>query len=298
MKRFLHRPIVVSSATATICIMIAGAARVAPAQQPAACGEACTLVVVSPSAVFGTSSDTALPRTIGWFFVPHLPALDAATGPARLEYHRAQRLYRRASIVAVVGVPAILGVLYFSWTDPEKRPWGWKAENQLVALAIGAELIDIPMQARAAEHLSRAAWLYSRPAAPAPPRADGCTYDRCALRFRYRAWSSHLVQGLDGPPVAESRELFAYAGDSARAHYGRYLELHRGSQWRYLFVLTALFASTAAFHSSDEEVRGVGAGLLAAGYVVGQLSLWSALRERDELQRAIWLYNNELAAGR
>jgi hypothetical protein len=197
-----------------------------------------------------------------------------------------------------VGIPAVLGVVLYASSDPEKRPWDSKAEVGLIGVAIGAELLGTPLRARAAERLSRAAWLHSRPVASLPPAADDCSYDRCALRFQYRLWSSRLVQGLEGRPVTAPGELFAQAGDSARAHYERYLRLRRGNWWSGPLLLAALVGGLAAGHSGDETVRGVGLGVLGLGYAVGHLSLGNAYREREDLEKAIWLYNRDLAVGR
>lgn len=283
----------------TLWIAIVTTAPLATAQQPAACDfDRCGLIVVSPSAVLVAPLDTGLPREIGWYFVPQVPALDAATGPASDEYRAAQRRYRGAAITSAVGIPAILGVIWYVSSDPEKRPWGAKAERAIVGLAIGAELVGAPVRARAAERLSRAAWLYSRPVVPTRRPADDCSYDRCALRFRYDAWSSRLVQGLDGRSVVAPRELFAQAGDSARAHYERHLQLRRGNRWMGTLVLTAVVGGLAAAHSHDETTRGVGWGLIGVGYAAGHLSLGSAYQEKEELQTAIWLYNRDLAVRR
>ena len=284
---------------AMLWIAMVGGARMATAQDPAACGfDRCGLIMVSPSVLLEAPADSGPPREIRWYFVPHVPALDAATGPAFDEYRAAQRLYRGAAVTSVAGIPAILGVIWYVSSDPEKRPWGAKAERAVIGVAIGAEVLGNPLRAHAAERLSRAAWLYSRPVAPSPRSADGCSYDRCALRYRYRPWSSRLAQGLEGRPVAAPREVFAQAGDSARAHYERYLQLRRGNRWTLPLVLTTLIGGLAAGHSSDETTRGVGVGLLAVGYAVGHLSLGSAYREYEELRTAIWLYNRDLAVGR
>jgi hypothetical protein len=42
----------------------------------------------------------------------------------------------------------------------------------------------------------------------------------------------------------------------------------------------------------------VGLALLGIGYAAGHLSLGSAYGEHEELERAIWLYNRDLAAAR
>ena len=281
---------------AMLWIATVGGAGMATAQQPAACGfDRCGLIVVSPNALLAAPFDTGPPRAITWYFVPHVPELDAATGPAFDEYRAAQRRYHGAAITSAVGIPAVLGVLLFASSDPDKRPWGSKVEGGVIGLAIGAELLGAPLRARAAERLSRAAWLYSRPVVPPPRSANGCSYDACALRFRYRPWSASLVQGLEGRPVTAPRELFAQAGDSARVHYKRYVQLSRGNRWIGPLLLTALVGGLAAGHSRDETVRGVGLGLLGLGYAAGHLSLGSAYREYEELQTAIWLYNRDLA---
>lgn len=285
--------------TAMLGFAMLGVARMAPAQQPAPCDfDRCGLIVVSPSAVLAAPLDTAAPRTITWYFVPHIPELAAATGPAVREYRTAQRLYRVAVVPSAVGIPALLGVVLYTSSDTGKRPWGAKTESAVLGVVLGAELVGAPIRARAAERLSRAAWLYSRPVTQPSRPADGCSYDRCALRFRYRAWSSRLVQGLEGRPVTSPRELFAQAGDSARAHYEQYVQLHRGSRWRDALLLTAVFGGFGALHSRDETARGVGIGLIFLGYAVGHLSLGSEFRERAELEKAIWLYNRDVAAGR
>jgi hypothetical protein len=284
---------------ATLWIAMVAGARMATAQQPAACNfDRCGLIVVSPTTLLEAPIDTGPPRAITWYFVPHVPALDAATGPALDEYRAARRRYRGAAITSAVGIPAVLGVVLYASSDPAKRPWDSKIETGIVGVAIGAELLGTPLRARAAERLSRAAWLYSRPVASPPRPADDCSYDRCALRFQYRPWSSRLVQGLEGRPVTAPGELFEQAGDSARAHYERYLRLRRGNWWTGPLLLAALVGGLAAGHSGDETVRGVGFGLLGLGYAAGHLSLGSAYRQREELQKAIWLYNRDLAAVR
>lgn len=280
-------------------IAMLGIARIAAAQQPAACGfERCGLIVVGPSAVLAAPIDSGDPRSITWYFVPYIPELDVATGSPSREYHAARRLYQMAAVPSAIGIPAVLGVVHYISTSPEERPWSSKTESAVLGVVLGAELIGGPIRARAAERLSRAAWLHSRPDVPSPSAADGCSYDRCALRYRYRYWSSRLVQGLDGRPVASPRELFAGAGDSTRAHYERYLQLKRGSRWRGPLLLTAVFGGFGAMHSSDENVRSVGLGVIFVGYALGHLSLGSEAQERAELEKAIWLYNRDLAAGR
>ena len=285
------------------CVMLGiagvGGARVATAQQPASCSfDRCGLIVVSPSAVLAAPVDGESTRTLSWYFVPHIPELEAATGPALDEYGAAKRLYRRAAIPSAVGIPAILGVILYVSSDPEERPWSSKAENGVLGVAVGAQFLGAPIQARATERLSRAAWLYSRPAAPVTRPGDGCSYDRCALRFQYGAWSSRLVQGLGGRPVTAPHELFAQAGDSARAHYERHLQLRRGLRWRGPLLLATFVGGMAAGHSRDETARSVGLGLLLVGYAAGHLTLGSALQEHEELQTAVWLYNRDLSPSR
>ena len=283
----------------TLAIVMLGIARAAAAQQPAACEfERCGLVVVSPMAVLAAPIDSGAPRSITWYFVPHIFELEGATGQALEDYRAAQRLSRAAVVPSAVGIPAILGIVLYASSDPEDRPWGWKTEASLFGLAVGAELVGGPIRARATERLSRAAWLYSRPATQPSRPADGCSYDRCALRYRYRYWSTRLIQGLDGRPVTSPGELFAQAGDSARAHYERHVQLRRGSRLRDALVLAGVLGGIGGLHSRDETARGVGIGLLVLGYAVGHMSLVSELRERAELETAIWLYNSDLAAGR
>jgi hypothetical protein len=263
--------------------------------KPTACPfDHCGVVVVSPgAAVAGTT--TGERRSISWMFVPHISALDSADDPAHLEYRRAQRLYGRSSIVQVIGMPAILGVVYYVSADPQRRPWRTSVENAMLGVSIGTTLLDAPLEARAAEHLSRAAWAYSRPAGAQLPDSSGCTYDRCALRFSYHTWSSTLVQGLEGAPVTSPRDLFTHASDSAHAHYERYLALQRDARRTGAFVLTSFVGAVAALHARDATVRGIGVGFLIAGYAVGHLSLGMVRREHEELDSAVWEYNRALA---
>jgi hypothetical protein len=262
--------------------------------QPAGCSfDRCGLLVVAPTVAVGRST-TGERRTVSWMFVPHIPELEAAGQPSQLEYRRAERLYRRSSIVEAAGIPAFLGLIYYVSVDPQKRPWRAPLERGVVGIAVSTTLLDAPIAAHAAEHLSRAAWAYSRPAGPQLPDSTGCTYDRCALRFAYSAWSSALARGLDGAPVASPRELFANAGDSVRAHYERYLALRHGARWTGAFVLTSLVCALAALHPNDPTVRGIGAGFLFAGYAVGHMSFGTVAREHQELEAAVWEYNRAL----
>ena len=266
------------------------------AAQEASCSfERCGLVVVSRNSMIGAPVDTGPPHEIMWYFVPHVPALETATGPARTEYRRARRLYNASAVVQTVGIPSFLGVFLFTLAEPDKRPWGWKAENRLLGVTVAAQLLEMSFQARGADHLSRAAWLYSRPSEPQRGDPHGCTYDKCALRYRYRTWSTRLLQGRDERTVTASDDLFSHASDSARTHYQSYLALHHDTAWLGPFVLGTFVGGMVASSSSDKRLRGVGVGLFGVGYGLGHLSLQTVGRARRELEIAVWLYNRDLA---
>ncbi|HKO19004.1 MAG TPA: hypothetical protein VJU82_08965, partial [Acidobacteriaceae bacterium] len=263
-------------------LSILAAIHVASAQVPASlktsqramCGVAHRLLLAfSPNGMLAAPPDSGCPRVTSWFFVPHVKELETAAGPAHDEYLSAQRLARATSAADVVGIPSFLGVVIFTSSDPQERPWILKVENRLLGLTVATELLTVPVGAREAEHLSRAAWLYGRPAVPQTPDSAGCTYYRCALRLHFGAWSTRLGQGLESRPVP-SRELLAHASDSARSHFERYLELHRRTRLTKPIVLAGV-AGFAALSSSDQTVRGVGLGMLGVGLVTGQLSIWT-----------------------
>jgi len=75
---------------AVLVIAMLGVTRVGEAQEPAPCTfDRCGLVVATPMTVLAAPIDTGPPRTIWWYFVPHIPELDVATGPALEEYRAA-----------------------------------------------------------------------------------------------------------------------------------------------------------------------------------------------------------------
>src|SRR5687767_8322585 len=62
---------------AVLVIAMLGVTRVGEAQEPAPCTfDRCGLVVATPMTVLAAPIDTGPPRTIWWYFVPHIPELD------------------------------------------------------------------------------------------------------------------------------------------------------------------------------------------------------------------------------
>jgi len=135
-------------------------------------------------------------------------------------------------------------------------------------------------------------------------QTSDCTYERCALRLKFRLFSTQVVQGVEAAPVARLG-LFAphiapleTSADPVQLHY-RSFRQHRNASG-VLQLLSAAAATAAAFvYSSDVHRNGgtalgillVGTGFTIAGGI-------NAQRSADELQQAIWLYNHSLATTR
>lgn len=139
-------------------------------------------------------------------------------------------------------------------------------------------------------------------ARPGRGQADGCTYDRCALRVHRGFWGPRLVRGLEGDKVAglgllaPRLTLFAERSDSA----ARYYELFRKSnnQGAALMLAGALVfvgVTVSAGPRWDQPVTtaqgvglAVGLGLLVAGGI-------RILPAHNRLSKAVWWYNRTLA---
>ncbi len=128
-----------------------------------------------------------------------------------------------------------------------------------------------------------------------------CTYDRCALRIRYRPFASQIVQGEGALPVARMG-LFSVrimpleaAGGPVQAHY----QQSRASQdlAALLGILggAALLGSTYAWTPFDESPNGTWIPLLVVGGGLMFARTLELARSRDALQQAIWHYNRGLA---
>lgn len=141
--------------------------------------------------------------------------------------------------------------------------------------------------------------------AQSPAPADGCTYDRCALRVEDRA----LVRGAYGErvvalgPFGSGPARVQWLGDSARAQARKYGVENERAQW--LGGIGALL-SVASIVIAQRDDRGwpyTSDDPLPVALVLGGSGLLLAsvpfqLRAQRALSRAVWWHNRELPSSR
>jgi hypothetical protein len=131
--------------------------------------------------------------------------------------------------------------------------------------------------------------------------AQGCTYDRCALKREGVFFSQRILAGVEGRVVA--RQGFAgFRLDSALAGSGRALaeaRVHRREAALggvLLLAGTALGAAAVIADSRDGryEFRGTTAALVLGGTALTGVGGWRAQIADRALARALWWYNRDL----
>lgn len=288
-------------ATLAAATLLAAYAPAPAAAQDAGCSyERCALITMPSGTMVQAAGDSARRRFFSWFFIPSIAPLEVARDPAHAEYRRSIDWYRASTPFNAIATIGTVGTILYVSADTGKRMWGRGAENRLLAVTVVSALVGQAISSRGAEHMSRAAWEYSRELSlPLGPRADGCTYARCALRFRSGLWSTHLVQGIDGEPITDVSAVLQRAGGDAATHYANYRQIEHGMRWVKRIVLGSLFGGTTLLlATNDKAAQGTALGMYVVGYAVGHMSLMEARLASDELQNAIWSYNSTLPRGR
>ena len=125
---------------------------------------------------------------------------------------------------------------------------------------------------------------------------SACTYSRCALRVDYGWFSTRLVRGTTGEPVARlgwfgsGVDVLLTASDSA-AYYAREYQTRR--QTDALLGLLAGALLIAGF--ADGEDMDEGGPLILAGLTLSLVSLPFTVGIRRSLDRSVWWYNRDLS---
>jgi hypothetical protein len=131
----------------------------------------------------------------------------------------------------------------------------------------------------------------------APPGCDA--YDSCALRVQYRLLGTKIVRGTDDTDVARIgfgapalQELFARS-DRASISFDQFREDHLRSSWLGLLGGIGFVGGLVAGARGNEELA---AGLSIGGTVFSVGSGIFVTRSREHLSKAVWWYNESLAA--
>jgi hypothetical protein len=137
----------------------------------------------------------------------------------------------------------------------------------------------------------------------AAAQSADCTYDRCALRLQYRLFSTRVVQGYNGAPIA-TLGLFAphiavleSSPDTVRLHY-QLFRRRRSTAAAFDLLGVAALGASAIVYQANYNNRGTATGLLVVGAGFSIVGSLYGLRSSDELERAIWFYNRSLPATR
>ena len=235
----------------------------------------------------------------GGTFVPGTDLFESATDRIRSEYSASRTGFKRFTVFGGLQLAGMLATMsYYGGRHHPKWKPGFGIGLPVATFAVGwagqANAI------RGEDRLRRAMWWYNRefPRTVTDSARANCSYDRCALRIRPRMSSHQLVQGVAEMPVGSAdsqRELFAAAGDSARAHYDRYRAITESSR-RGVRVgrISLLGAVVLAAASRNKVVRGFSYGLLFVSYGAGHMSVYGAAQAESELDQAIWFYNRSL----
>jgi len=235
----------------------------------------------------------------GGTFVPGTDLFESATDRIRSEYSASRTGFKRFTVFGGLQLAGMLATMsYYGGRHHPKWKPGFGIGLPVATFAVG--WVGQVHATRGEDHLRRAMWWYNRefPRAIADSARANCSYDRCALRIRPQVWSQQLVQGVAEMPVgsADSQlELFAAAGDSARAHYHTYQSLTQSTRQGMRFARIALLGGAVLYPASRNKiVRGVSYGLLFLSYGAGHMSLYGAAQAESELDQAIWFYNRSL----
>jgi len=234
----------------------------------------------------------------GGFFVVGADVLETAPDRIRYEYGASRAAFKRFTAFGGLYIAGALATMsYYGGRHHPKWKPGWGIGLPVAAFA--AAWAGQAYATRGDDRLRRAMWWYNRefPRTTADSGAS-CSYDRCALRIRPRVSSHQLVQGVAEMPVgsADSQlELFAAAGDSARAHYDKYRSIAESNRHATRFARIALLGAGVLYAASRNKVaRGFSYGLLFLSYGAGHMTVYGGAQADSELDQAIWFYNRTL----
>jgi len=234
----------------------------------------------------------------GGTFVPGTDLFETATDRIRYEYGASRAAFERFTVFGGLYIAGALATMsYYGGRHHPK--WEPGLGIGLPVATFAAAWAGQANATRGDDRLRRALWWYNRdfPRTTADSVAS-CSYDRCALRVRSRVWSGQLVQGVSEMPIGSldsQLDLFAAAGDSARAHYDRYRSLTEGNRQATRFARIALLGAGVLYAASRNKVaRGFSYGLLFLSYGAGHMTVYGGAQADSELDQAIWFYNRTL----
>jgi hypothetical protein len=235
----------------------------------------------------------------GGTFVPGTDLFETATDRIRNESRASRAGFKRFTVFGGLQLAGMLvTVTYYGGRHRPKWKPGFGIGLPIATFAVG--WVGQVHATRGEDHLRRAMWWYNRefPRTFADSARANCSYDRCALRIRPRVSSRQLVQGVAEMPVGSADaqlELFAAAGDSARAHYDRYRSITESTR-RAMRVgrISLLGAGVLYAASHNKVVRGFSSGLLVLSYAAGHSTVYTGAQAESELDQAIWFYNRSL----
>src|ERR1041385_488888 len=162
----------------------------------------------------------------GGTIIPRTDLFETATDRIRYESRASRAGFTRYTVFGGLQLVGIIATTsYYGGRHHPKWKPGFGIGLPVATFAVG--WLGQVHALRGEDHLRRAMWWYNRefPRTLEDSTRANCSYDRCALRIRTAVTSRQLVQGVAEMPVgsADSQlELFAAAGDRARAHYGPY----------------------------------------------------------------------------
>jgi hypothetical protein len=131
---------------------------------------------------------------------------------------------------------------------------------------------------------------------------EPCGYDACALRMQYGGLlGARVVQGATAVKAegsgwfSHSIPLFESRSDSVHLHYAEYRS--NATRAGILGILGALASSVglAIVDHPSHDNRVLKISLISGGAIVGLIAGINRARSQNHVQRAIWLYNRDLA---
>ncbi len=234
----------------------------------------------------------------GGTFAPGTDLFETASDRIRYEYGASRAAFKRFTVFGGLYIAGALATTsYYGGRHHPK--WKPGLGIGLPVATFAAAWAGQAYATRGDDRLRRAMWWYNRefPRTTADSGAS-CSYDRCALRVRRRAWSGQLVQGVSEMPVGSldsQLDLFAAAGDSARAHYDKYRSITESNRHATRFARIALLGAGVLYAASRNKVaRGFSYGLLFLSYGAGHMTVYGGAQAESELDQAIWFYNRTL----
>lgn len=133
----------------------------------------------------------------------------------------------------------------------------------------------------------------------AQAQQSACTYETCALRLRYRGLGDRrIVAGAADTPVdrggfwSRKATVLETGSDSVRFHYVEYRSHASRAGWLAILGATAV---SVAVSMDYEDNKAATISVYGAGVIISAIAGVNKSRSEDHLQRAIWLYNRDLA---